>query len=132
MQENDNYDWHEDWRIKRFSVPQEIAKFLVDSFFITEIRRRVGKADGISFEVRSRERNHSVPHVHASYGGYSVSISIEDGIVRGGNLPKKREKISSEWVLAHKEELLTVWKNYSMSATSMLTQSLLNSSFDEE
>ena len=132
MQDNDTYDWHEDWRIKRLSVPQEIVKFLVDSFFITEIRRRVGKVDGMSFEVRSREHNHTVPHLHASYGGYSVSIGIEDGKVLNGNLPKKREKLASEWVLAHKEELLTVWKNYSMSATSMLTQSLLNSSFDEE
>ncbi len=132
MQNNDNYNWHEDWKIKQLSVPQEIVAFLNDSFFIVEIRRRVGKVDGISFEVRSREQNHSVPHVHATYGEYSISIAIEDGRILSGNLPKKHEKTASMWVLAHKEELLSSWKNYSVSATSMLTQSLVNTEFDKD
>jgi len=128
----DSYDFHKDWRITKCSVPLEIVSFLNEAFFIVEIRRRVGKVKGITFEVRSREQNHSVPHIHASYGEYAVSIAIGDGIILSGNLPKKRERIASEWVIAHKDRLLSDWKNYAVSATSIMTQSLLNTDFDRD
>ena len=89
----DSYDMRNDWRIIRCSVPQEIVVFLNKVFLLEEIRRRVGKINGITFEVRSQEQNHSIPHVHASYGEYSVSIAIEDGRIMSGNLPKSMKKL---------------------------------------
>lgn len=126
----DDYDMRNDWIMVKHSIPKEIVSFLTDAFFISEIRRRVGDIKGITFEVRSREQNHALPHVHASYGEYSISISIGDGRILSGNLPRKHEKSASAWVLAHKEKLLTDWNNYAISATSMLTQSLLNTDFE--
>lgn len=127
-----NYDMSKDWIIAKQNVPPEIVSFLNESFYIVEIRRRAGEIKGITFEVRSREQNHSLPHVHASYGEYSISITIEDGKVLSGNLPKKHEKTAVAWVLANKEKLLSDWKSFTMSATSMLTQSLLNTGFDND
>ena len=127
-----NYDMSKDWIITKRNVPPEIVSFLNESFYIVEIRQRVGEIKGITFEVRSREQNHSLPHVHASYGEYSISIAIEDGKVLSGNLPKKHEKAAVAWVLTNKKKLLSDWKSYAMSATSMLTQSLLNTDFDKD
>lgn len=126
-----SHDVDKDWRITQYRVPTEIVSFLKETFFIVEIRRQVGKEKGITFEVRSREKNHSLPHIHASYGEYSISIAIHDGKILSGNLPKKHEKMASAWVIANKDKLLNDWCNYSMSATSMLTQSLLYTSFDD-
>lgn len=61
-----NYDMSKDWIIAKQNVPPEIVIFLNESFYIVEIRRRAGEIKGIAFEVRSREQNHSLPHVHAS------------------------------------------------------------------
>lgn len=121
-----NLDMRNDWIVVKHSVPQEIVAFLDDAFYIMEIRQRVGEIKGISFQVRSREHNHSIPHVHASYGEYEVSIAIEDGKVLSGNLPAKREKLASEWVKSNREKLLTDWKNYAFSATAVMTKSLIN------
>lgn len=60
-------DMRKDWIFIQHTIPREIAAFLEDAFFIVEIRQRVGEIKGISFQVRSREHNHSIPHVHASY-----------------------------------------------------------------
>lgn len=127
-----NLDMRKDWIFIQHTIPQEIATFLEDAFFIVEIRQRVGETNGISFQVRSREHNHSIPHVHASYGEYEVSIAIEDGKILSGNLPAKREKLASEWVKENKEKLLADWKNYTLSATAIMTKSLLNTVYDIE
>lgn len=125
-------DMRKDWIFIQHTIPREIAAFLEDAFFIVEIRQRVGEIKGISFQVRSREHNHSIPHVHASYGEYEVSIAIEDGRILSGNLPAKREKLASEWVKENKEKLLADWKNYTLSATAIMTKSLLNTVYDIE
>ena len=129
---NEHYDMKNDWIFTQSTVPPDIVSFMKQAFFLLEIRRRVGEINGLSFEVRSREQNHSVPHVHASYGEYSVSIAIEDGRILEGNLPPKREKMASEWVRKHKEKLLSDWRNYAMSATSVQTKSLLYTDFDAD
>ena len=129
---NENYDMRNDWIVTQRMVPPDIVSFMKQAFFLVEIRRRVGEINGLSFEVRSREQNHSVPHVHASYGEYSVLIAIEDGRILEGNLPPKRKKMASDWVRNHKEKLLSDWRNYAMSATSMQTKSLLYTDFDAD
>lgn len=128
----DNFDIRKEWIIAKTFIPSEIASFMDKTFLICEIRRKVGEVNGVRFEVRSREQNHSIPHVHASYGEYSVSIAIDDGRFLSGNLPKKHRKDACAWVLANRDKLLSEWSNFAVTATSTLTKSLLNTVFDKD
>ena len=121
------YDFQKDWRFIKSSgaVDEEVVEFIEELFQLMEVRRRVGAVKGIVFEIRSNEGKHTVPHVHARYGEYNVSIAIESGIPLEGNLPPKQKKYASEWVCNHKEKLLSDWKNYSINATSIMTKSKL-------
>ena len=123
-------DMRKDWIIVKHKIPQEIAAFLEDAFYIMEIRQRVGEYKGITFQVHSREQNHSIPHVHASYGEFEISIAIEDGKILCGNLPAKRAKLAAEWVKSNREKLLADWKDYALSATAIMTKSLINTEDD--
>ena len=111
--------------IERQKWPREIVSFLNSTFEIYEIRGRVGETNGVRFEVRSNEGNHSVAHVHASYGEYAISIRISDGFVLNGKLPPKKQKEASKWVVANKDKLLSDWSNMALSAISSLTKSNL-------
>lgn len=112
-----------DFIISRQTYPTEIIAFLDSVFEIYEIRGRVGTVNGIKFVVRSKENCHTVPHVHAEYGEYQISIDIVTGEVRSGNLPKKNQRIATDWVKAHRQQLLNDWNNMTLSAISSLTKS---------
>ena len=120
-----------EWRLVSSRIPAEIRSFLVKTFEIYEIRGRVGEKRGVKFEVRSKEGNHSVPHVHAAYGEYIISIRISDGKVLSGNLPRKQQKIAVDWVLENKEKLNGEWRTCVVSAISSLTKTHLNSYLSE-
>ncbi len=122
------YDFRNDWLYLRMnhSIPQDIVDFIVHAFEILEIRQKVGEVKSIRFEVRSREGNHALPHVHASYDKYSISIAIDSLKVLAGNLPKKQETIAVQWVKNNKDCLLGAWKDYTLSATSSTTKSRLD------
>ena len=105
----------------RFEAPKEIISFLDSIFEIYQIRARVGKQNGVVFEIRTNEQNHSLPHVHAAYGEYNISIDIESGKILAGRLPKKNQKAAVDWVLAHKDKLLDDCKNIAISAVSTMT-----------
>lgn len=107
----------------RKEIPDEIISFMDDVFLITEIRERLAIVHGVKFEVRSREQNHSIPHIHASYDKYEISIAIPDGRVLAGNLPSKQQRIAVDWVKAHADELRGKWNSFAMSATSIMTKS---------
>lgn len=115
-----------DWIIEQIRYPNEIVSFLNSVFEICEIRARVGETNGIKFSVRTNEGNHVIPHVHAEYGEYQVSIAIETQEILAGNLPKKKHAEAKKWVLDHKEELLNKWKDIAISATSAMTKSALD------
>ena len=117
-----------DWiylKSKQSDVPDAIVEFINNTFELYEIRARVGKENGIVFQVRSNEKNHAVPHVHASYGDYSISVSIETCEVLAGNLPPKNKKIAQKWIKENRDKLLNDWKNYALSATAHLTMSTI-------
>lgn len=120
-----DYNFQNDWLMVKAKneIPGEIISFMEEVFLIMEIRERLTTIRGIKFEVRSREQNHSIPHVHASYDKYEISIAISDGHVLAGNLPKKQQKVAEEWVRAHANELLGKWNSFAMSATSIMTKS---------
>ena len=103
-----------------------ISSFLDNIFEIYEIRGRVGDINGITFCVRTNEQNHTIPHVHAKYGDYNISIEIATGKVLAGNLPKKNQKVAVEWVLKNKDKLLVDWRNIAISAKTTMTKSKLD------
>lgn len=109
----------------RGDIPKEIIDLIYQLFSLVETRAKVGDYKSVSFEVRTRERNHVVPHIHASYDNYSISIEIETGRVLAGNLPKKQQKIAVDWVLDNKSFLLGKWQDYAFTAVSLTTTSML-------
>jgi hypothetical protein len=52
---------------------------------------------------------HGVPHFHASYAEYEVSVEIETGTIRG-DFPKRAARLVLEWRALHKQELLENWR----------------------
>ena len=54
-------------------------------------------------------RDHQPSHVHASYGGDSVIVSIRDIEVLEGEMPNKQLKMLLGWAALHQDELLENW-----------------------
>ncbi|MBR4748912.1 MAG: DUF4160 domain-containing protein [Abditibacteriota bacterium] len=122
-----NSSREKEWLTIKFSkdIPHEIISFLESVFLITEIRARMGQANGIIFEIRTREKNHNIPHVHAKYGEFSVTINIETAEVIAGNLPYRQQGTAIDWVKTNKANLLGKWKDIAVTACSHTTKSML-------
>jgi hypothetical protein len=54
-------------------------------------------------------REHGPPHFHAFYGGYRVTVEIEDGGV-AGTFPRRAMAHVQEWRELHKSDLLEDWR----------------------
>jgi hypothetical protein len=54
-------------------------------------------------------KRHYLPHIHAQYGEFEAVISISDGDVLEGDLPKSKMKLVQAWIEIHKDELMTNW-----------------------
>ena len=106
--------------------PKELSEFFRDVFEVYEIRARVGEENSVVFKIKSNEQNHALPHVHAEYAEYSISIEIETGKVLAGTLPKSKQKDAISWVLKYKEKVLNDWKNIALSSTANMTKSKLS------
>ena len=55
-------------------------------------------------------KQHKLPHFHATYQDFEAVISIPDGELIIENLPKKKLKLVQIWVSKHKEELMENWE----------------------
>lgn len=55
-------------------------------------------------------QHHNTPHFHAKYAEYEVSISIEDGEVLAGELPRKQLRLVQAWIELHRDELQADWE----------------------
>jgi hypothetical protein len=53
---------------------------------------------------------HAPPHIHAFYSGSEALFAIESGLVIGGHLPPKVERVVREWVLARQGDLVDNWR----------------------
>ena len=54
-------------------------------------------------------REHGVPHFHAVYGEYEISVEVETGTIHG-RFPPRALKLVLEWMTLHKQELLENWE----------------------
>ena len=52
--------------------------------------------------------DHPLPHFHAKYGNYEITVEIVTGVVRG-EFPKRALRAVLEWLDEHKLELLEEW-----------------------
>jgi hypothetical protein len=55
-------------------------------------------------------RRHNLPHIHVRYQGEEAVLSIDEGSVIDGNLPRKQIRMVQAWIEIHKEELLVDWE----------------------
>ncbi len=57
-----------------------------------------------------RFQQHKSPHIHAKYQEYEVVVSIPEGDVLEGNIPKSKMKLLQAWIELHKDELVANWE----------------------
>ena len=54
--------------------------------------------------------DHGEPHFHVYYAEYSAKISIKSGKIIAGSLPKRAQKLISEWMSQYTDDLMENWK----------------------
>lgn len=64
---------------------------------------------GVMFEIRTKERGHNMPHVHAHYSGEDVSIALNGEVLAGG-IKDKKQKEAIKWVLENARMLQERWE----------------------
>jgi hypothetical protein len=113
---------------RRLNIELEILNFIFDTFKIYEQRARTGEFKKIVFEVRTKEKGHNRPHIHASYNyQYEISISIDEKIeVIAGNIPIKQQTIALKWVEQNIKILRNEWNNYHIDKKIPMISSALN------
>jgi hypothetical protein len=55
-------------------------------------------------------KQHNMPHIHATYQGQEVILAIPDGEVLDGSFPSSKMKLLQAWVELHKDELMADWE----------------------
>ena len=56
-------------------------------------------------------RDHNPPHFHAIYGEFSAVVLVATGEIISGGLPRRAEKLVSEWLRVHTNEIHQAWLN---------------------
>ena len=54
-------------------------------------------------------QEHKIPHIHVEYSGENAVISIPEGEILAGSLPKSKMKLLLAWIEIHKDELMANW-----------------------
>ena len=55
-------------------------------------------------------KRHDLPHIHAKYAEFEASVSISEGEILAGNLPRKQLRLVQAWIELHRDELLADWE----------------------
>ncbi len=68
--------------------------------------------DGVIFFFHTNEKNHKYsPHVHASYSGNEISISLTDFHIKGSLKNLKKNRLAVDYVKANLDDFLEKWNN---------------------
>lgn len=65
---------------------------------------------GIIIRMYFLQKEHNPPHIHAIYGDDVAAITIADGMILEGSLPKKAMELVQEWISLNRDELLAIWE----------------------
>ena len=52
---------------------------------------------------------HSLPHIHAAFGGQEAVVDLQGGVIEG-ELPKGKMKLLLAWMEIHHDELEANWR----------------------
>ena len=55
-------------------------------------------------------KQHKLPHIHVTYSGEEVIVSLTDGNILEGEIPSSKMKLVYAWIEIHKEELMANWE----------------------
>ncbi len=55
------------------------------------------------------DKQRNLPHIHVVYAECEAAISIADGALLGGQLPRKQLKLVLAWIEICAEELMADW-----------------------
>ena len=55
-------------------------------------------------------KHHAIAHIHAKYAEFEASISIAEGEVLAGNLPRKQLRLVQAWIELYRDELMADWE----------------------
>jgi len=55
-------------------------------------------------------KKHKLPHIHVQYQKHEAVLSIPDGRLLEGSLPKSKMKLVHAWIEIHRDELMADWK----------------------
>ena len=53
--------------------------------------------------------DHPLPHFHARYGAYEITVEIQTGVVRG-EFPKRALRAVLDWLDSYQTELMADWQ----------------------
>jgi len=56
------------------------------------------------------KKKHKLPHIHVQYQDNEAVISIPEGKLLEGSLPKSKIKLVHAWIEIHQDELMADWK----------------------
>lgn len=54
-------------------------------------------------------RRHKLPHIHVKFQDDEVVLSLPEGEVLEGNLPRNKFRLVQAWVEIHRDELMADW-----------------------
>jgi len=54
-------------------------------------------------------KQHNLPHIHVRYQDSKAVISIPDGELIEGDLPRKQLRLTQAWIEIHADELMADW-----------------------
>jgi len=55
-------------------------------------------------------KQHHLPHIHASYQGKEAVFTIPEGDLLEGDFPSNKVKLVKAWIEIHREELVANWQ----------------------
>ena len=55
-------------------------------------------------------KQHNLPHIHVKYQEYEAIMTIPEGDLIDGSLPKNKLKLVEAWIEIHKDELMANWE----------------------
>ena len=56
------------------------------------------------------DKQHRLPHLHAKYQDHEAIVSIPEGDVLDGGLPRSKMRLLLAWIELHKDELQADWE----------------------
>lgn len=97
-------------QIKPFMPLEDEKEVIYSESTIPYNAYRFIKCDGIDYIFHTDERNHLYdPHVHATYNGKDISISLKSLKTYGTLDNRSKENIAKKYVKDNKDDLLKMW-----------------------